>query len=191
MSISKARFLFPLFLLLTVCSCANFRTGPAYREKSDSEVANNISLEARAHISAGAHAKALEAYAEAFHLYPGNRALRNGYVSVCQYLIDLADSAFQKTQFAAAGRIYNSLYRSSIAKDIGAALTFDSDYLLARIRRCSFALNEMGIEKYREGKLDDALAIWKTIILFDPDNEEVKRAISTASIQIKNLKRIE
>ncbi len=187
----KTSTVLPLFLILAVCSCSTVKTEPTQKPKPDVDVADKTSREAHAYISAGLHGKALQTYSEAFHSYPGNRVLRIGYISTGQHIRDLADSSFQSSQFATAGHIYASLYRSAVVKDIGKAAGLDSDYLLNRIDRCSEVLNERGIAKYREGKLDEAVAIWKRIIGFDPDNTEVRKAINTASVQMKNLQRIE
>jgi hypothetical protein len=43
---------------------------------------------------------------------------------------------------------------------------------------------------YRQGKLDEAISLWRKVLLFDPDNKETKDAISTATVQLQNLKQI-
>ena len=47
-----------------------------------------------------------------------------------------------------------------------------------------------GLRKYREEKLDEAIAIWKKALFFDPDNKNVKNAYETATAQLHQLKQL-
>jgi hypothetical protein len=45
------------------------------------------------------------------------------------------------------------------------------------------------LEQYRKGNLAEAIAVWQGILLFDPDNIEIKKAIDTATEQLKKLQK--
>ncbi len=49
-------------------------------------------------------------------------------------------------------------------------------------------LMEEGLGEYRNGNLGYAIKIWKKILIFNPGYKEAKKAIDTATIQLKNLK---
>ncbi|HMK77377.1 MAG TPA: hypothetical protein VK568_14510 [Thermodesulfobacteriota bacterium] len=61
--------------------------------------------------------------------------------------------------------------------------------MTAKVRTCVKNLFESGLEQYRSGNLDEAISIWKGILAFDPGNEEVKRVVDRASLQLKNLQK--
>jgi tetratricopeptide (TPR) repeat protein len=99
-----------------------------------------------------------------------------------------ADAAYQRKDFAEAGGIYNTLFESGVTtRDFAPSLSFNDDYLNEQISLCSKALLENGLMKYREEKLDEAIAIWKKAIAFDPENTGIKNAIETATLQLQKL----
>lgn len=50
---------------------------------------------------------------------------------------------------------------------------------------------QRGLIDYRKGNLSDAITIWKEILKLNPDHTEAKQALRTATVQLKNLKKIE
>ena len=176
-----------LVLLVSSCSLIQRVTEPAAHEKT---VIDDTSKKAQAHIALGEYAKALELYSstyDKFH-YP---EMRGGYVRTGEQTRNAADTAYQKRDFAEAGKIYTILFESGITtRDFARSLSFDDDYLSGQIGLCSKALLETGLTKYREGKLEDAISVWKKALAFDQDNKEIKSAIDTATTQLQNLKNI-
>jgi hypothetical protein len=57
------------------------------------------------------------------------------------------------------------------------------------MKNCSKHLDVRGLEEYRRGNLKAAIATWKSILVFDTHNAEIKKAIQTASTQLKNLEK--
>jgi hypothetical protein len=49
---------------------------------------------------------------------------------------------------------------------------------------------EKGLLDYRKGDIETAIADWKTILSYDPGNEEAAKAIRTATTQLENLKKL-
>lgn len=48
-------------------------------------------------------------------------------------------------------------------------------------------LSQRALDEYRKGNLAVAISIWKSILVFDPNNAGVVKSIDTATIQLKNL----
>ncbi len=48
-------------------------------------------------------------------------------------------------------------------------------------------LSQRALDEYRKGNLAEAISIWKSILVFDPNNAVIVKAIDTATIQLKNL----
>ena len=138
----------------------------------------------------GRFKRALQLYSNAFyrHHHPG---LRRGYARLGEQIRSAADTAYQRGQIAEAGIDYSILFESGITtRDFAGMLSFDDDYLSRQIKACSKTLMESGLMKYRAEKLDEAIAIWKKALVFDPDNRNIKNAFETATAQRQKLKQL-
>jgi hypothetical protein len=146
--------------------------------------------QARADIANGQYKKALELFAGAYTKYH-TPEMRENYSSAGEAVRQTADQTFRRRNFAEAGNIYNELAESGITRrDFAGTLSFNEAYLGRQIHECSKALLEAGLTTYRDGKLEDAISIWKQAQIFDRDNREIKRAIDTATTQLRNLKKL-
>jgi len=133
---------------------------------------------------------ALGVYGAALRTYPGDRGLLKYYLEAAEDIRDAADDAFEKEEFALAGRTYAVLLRNfPHFKEIARDLSFDRKYLRARLEECSDRLSKLALTQYRQGNLTAAISLWKNILEFEPRNAGVKKAIDTASTQLKNLQR--
>lgn len=147
-------------------------------------------IQAQVEIAGGDYKKALEVYASAYE-NKHTMDMRDNYSTTGEQILKKADAAFQRKDFAEAGSIYNTLIESGIVtRDFADSLSFDKDYLNGQKNACSKALLEAGMTTYREGKLEDAISIWKKAQVFDRDNKDIKNAIETATTQLQNLKKI-
>jgi tetratricopeptide (TPR) repeat protein len=180
------------WILLLAClvvftpSCSFIRrvTAPPGQEH---KVIDDTAKQAQAKIAAGDYKKALELYSNAYDKYHYS-GMRSSYARTTEQIRNAADAAYQKKDFAEAGNIYNTLFESGITtRDFAHSLSFDDDYLSGQINLCSRGLLENGLKKYREEKLDEAIGIWKTALVFDPENTGVKNAIETATQQLQKL----
>ncbi len=180
------------WILLCACliaftpSCSFLRrvAAPAGQEH---KVIDETAKQAQAKIALGEYKKALELYSNAYDRYHYS-GMRSSYAKTTEQIRNAADAAYQKKDFAEAGNIYNTLFESGITtRDFAHSLSFDDDYLSGQINLCSKALLENGLRKYREEKLDEAIGIWKTALVFDPENTGVKNAIETATQQLQKL----
>jgi len=73
----------------------------------------------------------------------------------------------------------------------GSPALIKKEGLTAKIRTCVKNLFESGLKHYRSDNLDQAISIWKGILVFDPGNEEVKRVVDRPTLQLKNLQKTE
>jgi len=146
--------------------------------------------QAQMDIADGNYKRALELYAGAYEKNSGPE-MRDNYIVTGDQLRKTADTAYQTKDFAEAGNIYNTLIESGIfTRDFASSLSFNEAYLNRQKIACSKALLEAGLTIYRDGKLEDAISIWKKAQVFDHDNKDIKGAIETATTQLQNLKNI-
>jgi tetratricopeptide (TPR) repeat protein len=158
--------------------------------KQAQKAVDDTVIQARVDIAGGEYKKALELYASA---YEKNHTpdMRDNYSATGEQIRKTADTAFQRKDFAEAGNIFNTLLENGILKqDFANSLSFNEDYLNGQKSACSKALLEEGLTTYRDGKLEDAISIWKKAQVFDRDNKDIKSAIETATNQLQNLKKL-
>lgn len=158
------------------------RTGQEHR------IIDDTTRQAQASIALGNYKKALELFSNAYdkYHYPG---MRSSFARTTEQIITTADAEYQKKHFGEAGGIYYALFESGITtRDFAQSLSFDDDYLNEQLSLCSKALMESGLMKYREEKLDEAIAIWKKALSFDPENKAIRNALETTTMQLQTLK---
>jgi tetratricopeptide (TPR) repeat protein len=175
-----------LVALLFTAACA---TAPSKNFQPPSPKETAIK---RAHDSLmkGDYEQALTLYAETYKKY-NEQDLRDKYVQAGNDVKSAADVVFQNGDYAKAGIAYRALVNSMItAEDTGKALSFDEDYLRKQIKACGDRLTEQGLVLYRQQNLNEAVAIWKKVLTFDPNNKTVIKNIDTANLQLRNLKSI-
>ncbi len=172
-------------VILSLSSCS------VHMARQEAVPVDYLFKKAQACISMGDYKKALDVYSDAYDKYHHNQDLLKHYAKTGGQIRNAADRAYQRKDFAEAGRIYRILYNSHItAKDFSASLSFDGDYLNSQMKACSKALMEIGLAKYRAWEFEEAISIWKKALSFYPEDKEIKIAIDTASIQLESLNKI-
>ncbi len=142
------------------------------------------------YVKAGEFQRAIDISKELHQKYPQDPGVRTGYIQTLESVKSNGDRAFEKGDFALAGSVYEILLRhiSSVTRLNGSS-PLNRKGLTAKIKTCEKNLFENGLAQYRSGNLEQAISIWKGILVFDPRNEEVKRAVDMATLQLKNLKK--
>jgi tetratricopeptide (TPR) repeat protein len=144
------------------------------------------------HLKAGEFQRAINLSKDTYQKYPRDPGVRSDYIQTLETIKINGDRAFEKGDFALAGSVYELLLKhvSSVARLNGSS-PLNKEGLTAKIKTCVKNLFESGLGKYRSGNLDQAISIWKAILAFDPGNEEVKRVVDRAALQLKNLQKTE
>ena len=178
------------FVALALTACSFHPKGPGPGPAPEEKFIAETAKQAQSQFALGRFKRALEVYSNAFDKYH-YAGLRRGYARMGEQIISAADTAYNRGEVAEAGIDYHILFESGITRrDFAAKLSFDDNYLSRQIKACSRALMESGLIKYREEKLDEAIAIWEKALFFDPDNRNVKKAHDTAIVQLQKLKQL-
>jgi len=182
------RFMRKLIVNLTVLSIVLSTSCVPIHIKSEKEYIHDEIKQAQMYIDTNSFKKALEIYSVMYSKFPDNSDLRRNYIKAIEYSKKTADTAYGRGDFASAGLIYHILlHNHAHVRDFADSLSFKKDFLHARIHNCSKTLTGEGLEKYREGDLEEAISAWKDVLKFDPENTEVQKAIKTATTQLKNF----
>jgi tetratricopeptide (TPR) repeat protein len=142
------------------------------------------------HLKAGEFRKASDLCKEVYKRYPQDPTVRNGYIRTLESIKANGDRAFEGHHFALAGSVYEMLLKDlSSVKNLNGSLSFSKEGLTSQISNCRKVLFESGLKQYRSGNLNQAISLWKSILTFDPENREIKRAVNMATLQLENLQK--
>ncbi len=145
-------------------------------------------MKSEQYVVQGDYKNALDVYADACRKYPDDQALFTNYDKTIKDIHHAAGEAFSREDFASSGRAYYVLLKNnSYCQELFRELSLDKGFLHARLEDCSSHLSQRALAEYRKGNLAEAISIWKSILVFDPNNAGIMKAIDTATIQLKNL----
>jgi hypothetical protein len=120
--------------------------------------------------------------------YPGDALVEGEYLGAFEFVHREAIRARKQEDCVTAGRdVYLLLDRLENLGDLAKRLSFPEKELQALLVECRGSLERKGLEKYRGGDLEGAIALWKSLLAFDPGNEEILNAIETASVQLEGM----
>ncbi|HOM94774.1 MAG TPA: hypothetical protein PKZ63_06950 [Candidatus Saccharicenans sp.] len=126
---------------------------------------------------------------EALKANPGEPRLKKQIEKLLVELKSSGDRSLADLDFARAGWHYGLAKKNwSKFKSYTSSLPFKLEDLDSGLKTCSQQLTNQGLVEYRKGNLKGAISIWESILTFDPDNEQIKKAISTARAQLQQIK---
>jgi tetratricopeptide (TPR) repeat protein len=142
------------------------------------------------YLKVGDFRKAIDLCQEVYKKYPQDPTVRNGYIRTLESIKTNGDRAFEGRNFALAGSVYGIVLRNvSSVNHLNGSLSFSKEGLTAKISNCRKVLFENGLKQYRSGNLNQAISFWKSILTFDPENREIKKAVNMATFQLENLQK--
>lgn len=148
-----------------------------------------VGIQARQELGAGSYEKALTTYQAALRDYPGDKTLKDGYAGVIAALRAAGAKALAAKDYAQAGKDFGLLLKYAASSGgPGAGTGSNRKEMDEAIKLCSANLTKRGLAEYRKGNLDKAIAVWESLLIFDPDNVEIKKAVETAKAQLGKLK---
>jgi tetratricopeptide (TPR) repeat protein len=173
-----------IFLFLFLASCGSLRKEQVQREMG------YVDKQARLDMKAGEFQRAIDLYREIYQKYPQDPTVRSNTIKTLESIKITGDRAFEGNDFALAGCAYEIVLKhvSSLTR-LNGSPSFDREGLTARIKSSKKLLFENGLEQYRSGNLDQAISIWKSILAFDPENQEIKKVVDMATLQLRNLQK--
>jgi tetratricopeptide (TPR) repeat protein len=173
-----------IFLFLFLSSCGGLKREQIQRQM------DHAARRAQMELEAGEFQKAIDIYKDIYQKYPQDPMVRSGYIKTLESIKSRGDLAFKRNNFALAGCIYGILFKNfSYVTHLSRSFSFNREVLTAKIERCKKILFENGLEQYRSYNLNQAISIWKSILAFDPENQEIKKAVDIAILQSKNLEK--
>ncbi len=147
-------------------------------------------VEARQALETGNFQKALEGYRNFAASDFAETSQADAFSKIVDEIRQQADSAVAADDFIRAGNAYAALLESyPRLEELRLSPASLLSELQDRLDSCRTILTRKGLEEYRKGNLDRAIAHWEGLLEFDPDNVEIRKAVETATDQQKKLRK--
>jgi len=195
------RFFAILILVMVFPACAQMKTGASSQtsiqetsRKPVQETSPQASVREPVQVkrpqATGDYQKTIDAYKSEHTKHPSNQSLTKEYVNILDEMEDTADKEFEKENYTSACKTYNILLKNYPAfKSFVSMLSFNKAKLTKKLTDCKTVLSKKGFQEYREGNLNEAIALWQGYLAVDPHNADIRKAVNTATLQQKNLQK--
>ena len=154
-------------------------------------VADKTFADGMAALQEGRHERALELFTAAWQEKPGHPGVAREFDGALIALKKSGDAAYAQGKWEDAGKRWMGTLRYIAHPASNPRIhPFTRSEVRAKVDRLTDALTEKALTKYRKGEVSAAIADWKTILSYDPGNEEAARSLRTASKQLETLKKM-
>ena len=139
----------------------------------------------------GGYERALELYSGAWQEKPGHAGVAREFDGAVVALKKSGDSAYAQGKWEDAGKRWMGTLRFFNHPAANPrSYAFTRSEVRAKVDSLTAALTEKALTEYRRGEVPAAIADWKTILSYDPGNEEAARSLRTATTQLETLKKM-
>jgi tetratricopeptide (TPR) repeat protein len=147
--------------------------------------------EGKTALQEGGLERALELFAAAWKESPGYPGVSEEFDGALLALKKNGDAAYAQGKPEDAGKRWMGTLRyMNHPAARPKSYPFTRADVQGQVDRLTAGLMEKGLLDYRKGNIEAAIADWKTILAYDPGNEEAAKSIRTATTQLENLKKI-
>ena len=139
-------------------------------------------------IEAGEYQKALEEYGVKYRKHPGDQALTKAYAKSVEEVRSAADKAMRRQRIR-NGRpdLRPAAQALCSVQELRPHAHLQQSLSREKLSLCKKSLSVMGFQEYRKGNLNEAITMWPVFLMIDPHNEDIRKAMNTATEQQKNL----
>jgi tetratricopeptide (TPR) repeat protein len=139
----------------------------------------------------GGHEQALELFSAAWQEKPGHAGVAREFDGALLALKKNGDAAYNQQKWEDAGKRWMGTLRFITHPAANPrSYPFTRNEVRAKVDALTVSLAEKALKEYQRGEIPAAIADWKTILSYDPGNEEAARSLNTASKQLETLKKM-
>ena len=152
-------------------------------------VADQLFAKGMTALQEGGYERALELFSAAWKEKPGHAGVAREFDVALLALKKNGDAAYARGKWENAGKRWMGTLRflnHPAANSKGYPFTWSE--LRAKVENLTAALTKKALTEYRRGEVPAAIADWRTILSYDPENVEAARSLRTASKQLETLK---
>jgi hypothetical protein len=153
--------------------------------------ADKLFAEGMTALQAGHYEQALELYSGAWKEEPGHGGVAREFDGALLALKKTGDAAYAQGKWEDAGKRWMGTLRFiGHPASNSRSLPFTRSEVRGKVDKLTEDLTKKALTEYRQGQIELAIADWKTILSYDPGNEEATRSLRTASKQLETLKKM-
>lgn len=179
--------LFRLILIVLLTSCA----GSPHKETSAKGSGVKGETELRAELHAQLERRnflnALRLMQQEVLLGRSESSLSKEYGLALRGGMNYGDELLRKGEISKSG-VYFRQMLNLYPRSLPAVSGVSARMIENRLSECSDQLMANGLAEYRAGQMQQAIDLWTELLAFNPERTEAIKAISTSSIQMRNLK---
>lgn len=177
-------------LLLSACSWLGGPAEIAHHTPATS-AAEKAHEEGAAALRDGNYEQALDQFALSWKESPDDPAVSRDFTAALEGLKKSGDEALRKGNPEEAGKRWTAALRQiGHPAARSRTLSFSRADLKGSVDKLTASLMEKGLKEYQTGNLEAAIAIWRSILAYDPANVEAAKSVKTTTTQIENLKKL-
>jgi tetratricopeptide (TPR) repeat protein len=192
-------FITILIFLIVLIGCAQMKTGSPSKtsiqtsaQKPVQETSPKASVkepvQSKRPQMMGDYQKTIDAYKAEQTKHPHDQSLAKDYAKSLDEMKVAADSEYENENYPSACKTYSILMKNySALRSFAHMLSFNKQALNKKLTDCKTTLSKKGFQEYREGNLNEAIALWQGYLVIDPNNTDIRKAVNTATLQQKNL----
>jgi tetratricopeptide (TPR) repeat protein len=114
------------------------------------------------------------------------------YILAINGLVAAGEESLARGDYTVAGHSFRwALEYYPAEPSMRGRIARDTKQIKTRIYTCSNRLMVQGLVEYRRGNLENSIRKWREIVSFDPGNNEARKAIETATAQLRTLQNME
>ncbi len=154
-------------------------------------VADQLFAKGMTALQEGGYERALELFSAAWKEKPGHAGVAREFDNAVLALKKSGDAAYAQRKWEEAGKRWMGTLRyithpAANPRDY----PFTQSEVRAKVDTLTAALTQKALTEYRRGEVSAAIVDWKTILAYDPRNEEAARSLQTATKQLETLKKM-
>jgi tetratricopeptide (TPR) repeat protein len=154
-------------------------------------VADRLFAEGMAALQEGGYERALDLFSGVWQEKPGHAGVAREFDGAVVALKKSGDAAYAQGKWEDAGKRWMGTLRFINHPAANPrSYPFTRGEVRTKVDNLTTALTEKALTEYRRGEVPAAIADWKTILSYDPGNEEAARSLRTASKQLETLKKM-
>lgn len=153
--------------------------------------ADRAFAEGIAALRGGGHERALQLFSAAWKESPGHPGVAAEFDGALLALKKNGDAAYAQGKWEDAGKRWMGTLRY-IPHPAANRRTypFTRSDVQSQVDRLTANLSAKALVDYRAGRIEAAIDTWKTILAYDPGNEEAAKSLKTAAVQLEKLKNL-
>jgi hypothetical protein len=123
--------------------------------------------------------------------YPA-AGMEREYITAINGMLAAGEESFSQGDYAAAGQSFKCVLDSyPVDPVLRDRVRLEPKQIRAHLEACSNRMMDQGLQEYRRGNLESAIRKWKELIAFHAGHKEARKAIETATVQLRALQNME